>query len=66
MAQAIQKRDKFNYPLIRKEQVLLLCGSGFQPRSFDFAAGSRSHRNFYDNFNFPDKHIQLFFWHRLS
>jgi hypothetical protein len=23
------------------------CGSGFQPRSFNFAAGSRSHRGFF-------------------
>jgi len=38
------------------------CGIGFQPRSFNFAAGSRSYREFfYGNLDFPDKRLILFF-----
>jgi hypothetical protein len=52
---------KLNYALIWKEQVLLDRGSGFQPRIQMIAAGSRSHRDFYYNFDFPDKHIELYY-----
>jgi hypothetical protein len=41
------------------------CGSGFQPQSFNFAAGSRSHREFfYGNLNFPDKRLMGFGYQR--
>jgi hypothetical protein len=46
-------------PLIWKEQAALVCGSGFQPRSFKFATGSRSHTGFYGNFDFSDKHPKI-------
>ena len=48
-------------PVIWKRTSCIGCGSGFQPRSFNFEAGSRSYRGlFYGNWDFPDKRLKKY------
>jgi hypothetical protein len=43
----VPKMPKINVSGYLERTSCIGCGSGFQPRSFNFAAGSRSHRGFF-------------------